>query len=122
MTSAEAVSPRGRGSAVTAASVTSADTGPPLVIPGYGRSTLADLSTSLLASPGVPAEANPLDLAPADRACLLVIDGMGWELLREHPAAAPCPGERARSGQPLSAGFRAATVTSLSSLGAGRSP
>src|ERR1700733_11046910 len=67
MTSAEAVSPRGRGSAVTAASVTSADTGPPLVIPGYGRSTLADLSTSLLASLGVPGEANPPDLAARDR-------------------------------------------------------
>jgi len=122
MTSAEAVSPRGPDPAATAASVTSADTGPPLVLPGYGRSTLADLSTSLLASLGVPGEANPLDLAPADRACLLVIDGMGWELLREHPAAAPFLAELARSGQPLSAGFPATTVTSLSSLGTGRPP
>jgi hypothetical protein len=125
MTSAEAVSPRGPGPAATAASVTSvtsAGLGPAPLIPGYGRSTLADLATSLLASLGVPGEANPLGLAPADRACLLVIDGLGWELLREHPAAAPFLAELARSGQALTAGFPATTVTSLSSLGTGRPP
>ncbi|HEY3981140.1 MAG TPA: nucleotide pyrophosphatase/phosphodiesterase family protein [Streptosporangiaceae bacterium] len=125
MTSAEAVSPRGQGSSATAASVTSATSaglGPAPLIPAYGRSTLADLATSLLASLGVPGEANPLDLAPAGRACLLVIDGLGWELLREHPAAAPFLAELARSGQALTAGFPATTVTSLSSLGTGRPP
>jgi hypothetical protein len=125
MTSAEAVSPRGQGSSATAASVTSvtsAGLGPAPLIPGYGRSTLADLATSLLASLGAPGEANPLDLAPASRACLLVIDGLGWELLREHPAAAPFLAELARSGQALTAGFPATTVTSLSSLGTGRPP
>ena len=34
-------------------------------------------------------ERNVLGLAPAQRACLLVIDGLGWELLRDHPAVAP---------------------------------
>jgi hypothetical protein len=95
---------------------------PPPLIPRYGASTLADLATSLLAALGVPGEANPLGLAAAGRACLLVIDGMGWELLREHPAAAPFLSELARSGQPLTAGFPATTVTSLSSLGTGRPP
>jgi Type I phosphodiesterase / nucleotide pyrophosphatase len=125
MTSAEAVSPRGQGPSATAASVTSvtsAGLGPAPLIPGYGASTLADLGTSLLASLGAPGEASPLDLAPADRACLLVIDGLGWELLREHPAAAPFLAELARSGQALTAGFPATTVTSLSSLGTGRPP
>jgi hypothetical protein len=122
VTSAEAVSPRGQDASATAAGAAAAEAGPPPVIPGYGTSTLADLSTSLLASLGVPGEANPLDLPAADRACLLVIDGLGWELLREHPAAAPFLAELARSGRPLAAGFPATTVTSLSSLGTGRPP
>jgi hypothetical protein len=51
-----------------------------------------------------------------------VIDGLGWELLREHPAAAPFLSELAMSGRPLTAGFPATTVTSLSSLGTGMPP
>jgi hypothetical protein len=117
VTSAEPVSASGQGaSAISTGSV------PPPLIPRYGASTLADLATSLLAALGVPGEANPLGLAAADRACLLVIDGMGWELLREHPAAAPFLSELGRSGQPLTAGFPATTVTSLGSLGTGRPP
>ena len=92
------------------------------LIPRYGESSLADLATSILASLGVPGEANPLDLASASRVCLLVIDGLGWELLRQHPAAAPFLSELARSGRPLTAGFPATTVTSLSSLGTGLPP
>src|SRR5580704_6929615 len=99
MTSAEALSPGGQGSPPPAAW-----SGPPPVIPRYGESTLADLATSVLASLGIDGEANPLGLPAADRACLVVIDGMGWELRRAHPAAAPFLAELARSGQPLTAG------------------
>jgi Type I phosphodiesterase / nucleotide pyrophosphatase len=116
MTSAEAVSPGGQGS------LPAEWAGPPPVIPRYGESTLADLATSVLASLGVGGEANPLGLPAAGRACLLVIDGMGWELLRANPAAAPFLSELARAGRPLAAGFPATTVTSLSSLGTGRPP
>jgi hypothetical protein len=91
-------------------------------VPRYGESTLADLATSVLASLGVPAEANPLELAPTDRACLLIVDGLGWELLREHPAAAPFLSELAVAGRTLAAGFPATTATSLASLGTGRPP
>jgi hypothetical protein len=90
--------------------------------PRYGEASLADLATSVLASLGVPDEANPLGLAPADRACLLVIDGLGWELLRQQPATAPFLAELAISGRPLTAGFPATTVTSLTSLGTGLPP
>jgi hypothetical protein len=54
--------------------------------------------------------------------CLLVIDGLGWELLRDNQAAAPFLSELAVSARPLAAGFPATTVTSLSSLGTGRPP
>src|SRR5580698_2388960 len=91
-------------------------------LPRYGESSLADLATSVLASLGVAGEANPLELAPAERVCLLVVDGLGWELLREHPAAAPFLSELAVAGRLLTAGFPATTVTSLASLGTGRPP
>ena len=54
--------------------------------------------------------------------CLLVVDGLGWELLREYPAAAPFLSELAVAGRPLMAGFPATTATSLASLGTGRPP
>ena len=92
------------------------------VVPHYGERSLSDLASSLLASLGVTGEQNPLSLPPAPRACLLVVDGLGWELLRDHPAAAPFMSELAVTGGPLTAGFPATTVTSLSSLGTGRPP
>ena len=90
--------------------------------PRYGERSLPDLGSSLLASLGVPGEDNPLGLPPAARVCLLVVDGLGWELLREHSAAAPFLSGLAASGGPLTAGFPATTVTSLASLGTGRPP
>jgi Type I phosphodiesterase / nucleotide pyrophosphatase len=92
------------------------------LLPRYGECSLADLASSLLASLGAGAGPNPLRLPEADRICLLIIDGLGWELLREHPAAAPFLSELAVTGRPLTAGFPATTVTSLGSLGTGRPP
>ena len=93
------------------------------VLPGYGKNTLADLSQSLLASLGVPGEENALGLPRVSRACLLVVDGLGWDLLAAHRSAAPfLAGLADESGCWLMAGFPATTVTSLSSLGTGRPP
>jgi Type I phosphodiesterase / nucleotide pyrophosphatase len=91
-------------------------------LPGYGENSLADLGASLLAAVGLVREANPLRLRPADRVCVLVVDGLGWELLRGHQAAAPFLSELAVSGRPLTAGFPAMTATSLTSLGTGTPP
>jgi Type I phosphodiesterase / nucleotide pyrophosphatase len=93
-------------------------------VPSYGTGSLSDLSASILASldPEVCPEQNVLGLAPTQRACLLVVDGLGWELLRDHPAAAPFLSELARNSKPITAGFPATTVTSIGSLGTGRPP
>jgi hypothetical protein len=91
-------------------------------LPKYAESSLDALATSVLASLGVPDEPNPLQLAPADRVCLLLVDGLGWELLRAHPAAAPFLSEIAMTASPLTVGFPATTATSLGSLGTGRPP
>ena len=97
------------------------DDGQPL-LPGYGTSTLADLSRSVLASLGVPGEDNPLGLPPLPRVCLLVVDGLGWDLLRTHRSAAPFLAGLLETGCWLTAGFPSTTVTSLGSLGTGRAP
>jgi hypothetical protein len=91
-------------------------------LPRYGDSSLADLASSVLASLGMAEEPNPLDFPSAERVCLLVVDGLGWELLREHPAAAPFLSELAVAGRPLTAGFPATTAVSLTSLGTARPP
>ncbi|GAA4615654.1 alkaline phosphatase family protein [Actinoallomurus liliacearum] len=91
-----------------------------LPVPAYGRESLADLGPSVLAALGVPGEANVLGLPDLPRACVLLIDGLGWELLRAHPDAAPYLS--ALPGRPLTAGFPATTATSVTSLGTGRPP
>lgn len=92
------------------------------IVPSYGESTLADLASSLLASLVGDRAGNTLGLPPVPRACLLIVDGLGWELLRAHQAAAPFLSELAFNSTPLTCGFPATTVTSLGSLGTGVSP
>jgi type I phosphodiesterase/nucleotide pyrophosphatase len=94
----------------------------PLNPPPYGSGTLSDFGCSLLASLGVRGEPDVLRLPPADRVCVLIVDGLGWELLREHPAAAPFLSELAATSSPISAGFPSTTVTSMTSIGTGRPP
>jgi Type I phosphodiesterase / nucleotide pyrophosphatase len=91
-------------------------------LPRYAESSLDALATSILASLGVPGEPNPLQLAPAERVCLVLIDGLGWDLLSTHQAAAPFLSELAMTSAPLTAGFPATTATSLATLGTGRPP
>ncbi|HEX3749286.1 MAG TPA: nucleotide pyrophosphatase/phosphodiesterase family protein [Streptosporangiaceae bacterium] len=91
------------------------------LLPSYGSRTLAELGSSILASLG-GSGVNTLGLPASRKVCLLVVDGLGWELLRDHPAAAPFLNELAMNAQPLAAGFPATTVTSLTSLGTGSAP
>ena len=48
-------------------------------LPRYGEASLADVVPSLLTALDVPGFANPLGIEPAQRVCLLVIDGLGLE-------------------------------------------
>jgi hypothetical protein len=45
---------------------------------------LADVITSLLAGFQVPGMVNLLDLPSARKVCLLLVDGLGWRLLRTY--------------------------------------
>jgi hypothetical protein len=91
-----------------------------LPVPAYGRRSLADLTPSVLAALGVPGHDDVLRLPPLPRACVLLVDGLGWELLRAYAADAPFLSSLA--GQELTAGFPATTATSLASLGTGQPP
>ncbi|MDT9683766.1 alkaline phosphatase family protein [Streptomyces sp. TRM76323] len=103
----------------------SLDTAP---IPAYGSGSLADLLPTLAAGLGVPGfEPRIAELAPADRVCVFLIDGLGWEQVKAHPAEAPflaslLGSSRGGTGRPLTSGFPATTATSLASVGTGLPP
>ncbi len=95
---------------------------PAAPLPRYGRGSLADLVPSLLSALDVPGVANPLGLEPADRVCLLMIDGLGRELLEANQARAPFLHSAVDQARTLTAGFPATTVASLGSIGTGLPP
>ena len=93
---------------------------PPL--PRYGEASLAEVTPSLLAALDLPGFRNPLGVEPLRRACLLVVDGLGWELLLANRRAAPVLAAAAERGRPVTTGFPATTASSLASIGTGLAP
>jgi hypothetical protein len=92
----------------------------PIRIPRYGDRSLADLTPSLFAALGMSGLANVLSIEPATRIVLVLIDGLGDEQLRAHASIAPFV--QARREAPLTSGFPATTVASLTSIGTGVPP
>ncbi len=95
-------------------------TAPPIPLPRYGEAAIADLVPSLFSALGGAGFANPLGIEPTAVACIFVVDGLGWELVRDHPAETPFL--TSIGGGPITAGFPATTAASLASLGTGRPP
>ncbi len=91
-----------------------------LQVPAYGTGALSDLLPAVLSSLGVAGETDVLGLPETGRAVLLLVDGLGAELLHRHAGEAPFLSSL--TSRPLTAGFPATTVTSLSSLGTGLAP
>ncbi|WP_329378427.1 alkaline phosphatase family protein [Streptomyces sp. NBC_01351] len=97
-------------------------------VPHYGTGSLADLLPTLVAGQGVPGfTASIAELTPADRNCVFLVDGMGWEQIKAHPDEAPyltslLGSSRGGTGRPITAGFPATTATSLASVGTGLPP
>jgi predicted AlkP superfamily pyrophosphatase or phosphodiesterase len=79
--------------------------------------SLADVTPSLLSALGAPGFDNSLAVPATDAVCLLLIDALGWELLRDHATDAPFLNSLA--GEPLAAGFPATTAASVATLGTG---
>lgn len=106
-------------------------------VPAYGRDTLCELMPAVARSLGVDlprsgsadsrlAGAGALDpameFARADRACVLLIDGLGDLLLRERAGHAPFLRWHLDRTATISAGFPTTTATSMGSLGTGLPP
>jgi predicted AlkP superfamily pyrophosphatase or phosphodiesterase len=83
-------------------------------------SSLAELVPALLASIGAFGFADTLALGEAQSACLLLVDGLGDELLAAHADAAPSLA--AHRASTLTAGFPSTTATSIASIGTARPP
>jgi Type I phosphodiesterase / nucleotide pyrophosphatase len=104
---------------------------PDLQLPVYGAANLADVLPGVAASLGVPVRrgdlpADPLDLtgalAGARRVAVLLVDGLGADLVRAHPAQAPALNALAAPAGVLGAPCPSTTPVSLTTLGTGRPP
>lgn len=97
---------------------------PAAFLPRYGSSSLADVLPSVLGAMGVPGESDLLQLPAAPRYCVLLIDGLGAQLLRRHPVQAPFLSSLRGLGSAgsITATAPTTTATSLTSLGTGLPP
>ena len=104
---------------------------PDLAVPRYGVATLADVLPGAAAALGVPVDrgrlpGDPLNLATAlggpRRVAVLLIDGLGSDLLRAHADLAPTLSGLARPVGDLSAPCPSTTPVSLATLGTGLPP
>lgn len=83
----------------------------------HDRPHLAEVVPSVLAVLGAGEFTNTLGFDEFSGACVLLIDGLGWELLEEHAAEAPVLASLSRT--PLQVGFPSTTVAGLSAIGTG---
>jgi hypothetical protein len=102
-----------------------------LAVPRYGRATLAEVLPGVAAALGAPLErgdlpADPLDLASAlggaRRVAVLLVDGLGADLVRAHAELAPTLAALASPAGDLSAPCPSTTPVSLATLGTGLPP
>jgi hypothetical protein len=78
---------------------------------------LAEVTPSVLAALGAAGFSNTLDIPEVNSACVLLIDGLGWELLNEHATDAPVLSSL--DNRPLRVGFPSTTAAGLAATGIG---
>ena len=94
-----------------------------LVRPDYGSASLGELMPSIGAHLGVPGcREDVLGLPPADRYVVVLVDGLGWNLLRRSVRDVPYLASLLGSARALTSGVPSTTATSLASLGTGLPP
>ena len=94
------------------------------VEPAYGDRSLGDLLPAVATALGVDAGLGPTSivLPEAGRYVVFLIDGLGYELLRNHPEEAPFLHALLDAQPPATAGVPSTTATSLTSLGTALRP
>lgn len=90
--------------------------------PDYGRSTVAEVLTSSAAVLGVTGYDNALNLPPAQRICVVLVDGLGKALLKQYGGHAPFLRGALESARTLTAAVPTTTAASLASFGTGLPP
>ncbi|OKH72544.1 phosphodiesterase [Mycobacterium sp. SWH-M3] len=79
---------------------------------------LADVVPAVLTAMGAPGFSSPIELpGPVRGACVLMIDGLGAELLADHPDDAPVLAGMCR--QTLQVGFPSTTAAGIAAIGTG---
>jgi hypothetical protein len=104
---------------------------PDLHRPRYGEATLADVLPGAVSALGVPVERGPLPTDPLDlstalggarRVAVLLVDGLGADLLRAHAHLAPTLAALSAPAGDLCAPCPSTTPVSLATLGTGLPP
>jgi len=96
---------------------------PEMVVPAYQSTTLGELMPSIGAHLGVPGcTEDAYGLPHSARYVVVLIDGLGWNLLRRAILAAPFFASLLGGAQPITSAVPSTTVTSLGSLGTGQPP
>lgn len=92
-------------------------------IPGYDEHWLGAVLPGVAASLGEWFDLPAVPLPAAERVCLVLVDGLGLQLLIENASTAPfLDSLRTEGGRALRCGVPSTTATSLSSLGTGLPP
>ena len=95
-----------------------------LVEPRYDRSGLAGVLPGVAASIGVDslAGSDAVPMPPARRAVVVLVDGLGYELLRRRGGHAPYLRSLLPAAYRITAGFPSTTATSMGTFGTGLPP
>lgn len=95
-----------------------------MVLPEHGRSTLAEVLPAVAShlAPGLPEAVDVLGLPDARRYVLVMVDGLGLDLLTQHRLRAPYLSGLLDGCHRLTSAIPSTTATSLTSLGTGVAP
>ncbi len=92
----------------------------PLMVPDYAGACLSTLLPALQMGPGHRPSWLPTPLAGAAQVALLVVDGLGWQQLRERAGRVPLLASL--PGRPITSVAPSTTAVALASLTLGRPP
>lgn len=98
-----------------------------MLAPDYGRDSLDRVLPAALAAVGVETDGGDaarerFGLPVVQRVCVVLVDGLGLELVRERAGHAPFLRSRLDATRALTTGYPSTTATSLGSFGTGRPP
>lgn len=92
------------------------------LVPAYDGTGLPALLPGVARSLGLTLDLPAVDLPDATRVCVVLVDGLGDQLLTEARSSAPFLASLSDTHAPLTAGCPSTTATSLGSLGTGLPP